>query len=105
MPTTPPEERPGWGALFALTFLWLIGTPVLALLTFSYGFALMGATPANKSLSEVCAVATMVLGLGAPPVSCLLALAFRRRIAATVYGLISAALFVLAVIVVSRARG
>ncbi len=45
-----------------------------------------------------------MLGLGAPPLGCLLALIFRRRIAATIYGLISTALFGFVVFITIQGR-
>ncbi|MFI6791317.1 hypothetical protein ACIBG4_28705 [Nonomuraea sp. NPDC050383] len=93
-------ERPrtkGDGALLSLTMLWLVGTPVLGVIWFSYGFALIGAPAKNKELSQVAGHAMVFLGLGVPPLVCLLSLIWRRRVAALIYGLTSLALMILVV--------
>ncbi|MFI7439417.1 hypothetical protein [Nonomuraea indica] len=45
--------------------LWLVGTPVLGVIWFSYGFALIGAPAKNKELAQVAGDAMVFLGLGA----------------------------------------
>ncbi|MEV1169949.1 hypothetical protein [Nonomuraea sp. NPDC049784] len=77
-----PRKDAAWPWLLFL--LWILGTPLLGVLWFSYGFALMGGVPRNRQL---CGNAMLIVGLGAPVVGLLLALVSRRRSATIVFGL------------------
>ncbi|WP_433431369.1 hypothetical protein [Nonomuraea sp. CA-141351] len=78
-----PRKDAAWPWLLFL--LWILGTPLLGVLWFSYGFALMGGEPRNRQLSQLCGNA--LVGFGAPAVGLLLALVSRRRSATIVFGL------------------
>ncbi|WP_067181418.1 hypothetical protein [Microtetraspora niveoalba] len=83
------------GRLLALGIIWFVGTPLLAVLAFMFGFALGDNEPANEKAATVLVVAALILGLGAPVVGLLLSLAARNKIGLVGYGLITAAIGVL----------
>ncbi|MFI7643164.1 hypothetical protein [Nonomuraea sp. NPDC049400] len=84
MKSDPPGKDAAW--LWLLFLLWILGTPLLGVLWFSYGFALIGGEPRNKQLSQICGTAMLIVGFGAPTLGLLLALVSRRRSATIVFG-------------------
>ncbi|MEU0571558.1 hypothetical protein ABZ297_40030 [Nonomuraea sp. NPDC005983] len=84
MKSGPPGKDAAWPWLLFL--LWILGTPLLGVLWFSYGFALTGGESRNRQLSQICGNAMLIAGFGAPMLGLLLALVSRRRSAATVFG-------------------
>ncbi|MFF5211131.1 hypothetical protein [Streptosporangium sp. NPDC000396] len=64
---------------------WLVGTLLLALLTFENGFALAGTEPNNAQLAAVFAVATVTVGVGVPVIGLLVSLVTRRWVAAVLF--------------------
>ncbi|WP_433512848.1 hypothetical protein ACQP2T_55850 [Nonomuraea sp. CA-143628] len=102
--TEPDQGQPKGGtALLLLGLLWLIGTPTLGVLAFSFGFTLTEGASANETLFLVCGIAMLVLGLGAPPVGFIASLALNNKAGAWTYGVIVAAF--VAVAFVTRDRG
>ncbi|MER6511010.1 hypothetical protein ABT158_29605 [Nonomuraea sp. NPDC001636] len=84
MRSGPPPKDAAWPWLLFL--LWILGTPVLGVLWFSYGFALVGGQAADRRLSELCGNGMMIVGIGVPVLGLLLALLSGRRAAAIVFG-------------------
>ncbi|MEV6033518.1 hypothetical protein AB0L65_20355 [Nonomuraea sp. NPDC052116] len=64
-----------------------MGTPILGMLWFSYGFALIGGEARNRQLSQICGNAVLLVGFGTPVLGLILALVSRRRAATIVFGL------------------
>ncbi|NUW31578.1 hypothetical protein HTZ77_09085 [Nonomuraea sp. SMC257] len=93
MKPDPQPKDAAWPWLLFL--LWILGTPLLGALWFSYGFALAGGQATNKQLSQICGYAMLIVGFGAPMLGLLLALASKRRNATIVFtlALIAVAVF------------
>ncbi|MFI7104751.1 hypothetical protein ACIBK9_00425 [Nonomuraea sp. NPDC050227] len=89
----PPPKDAAWPWLLFL--LWILGTPLLGVLWFSYGFALVGGQATNRQLSQICGNAMVIVGVGAPMLGLVLALVSRRRSAAIVFTLALLAVTVL----------
>ncbi|WP_344865365.1 hypothetical protein [Planomonospora alba] len=82
-------KRTGSTVLFLIGIIWLVGTPLMLMLTFMYGFALIGGEPRNAQLSDIFGIAFLVLGLGAPVVGFLTAFVMGNKTGVVVYGLIA----------------
>jgi hypothetical protein len=79
------SKRDNGTRLLLLGIVWLCGTPLLAALAFSYGFALAGAEPRNAPLAAAFAVAALAVGVGAPVVGLLISLATGKKVAAALF--------------------
>ncbi|MEU7838170.1 hypothetical protein [Nonomuraea sp. NPDC049129] len=102
----PDQRQPKGGtALLLLGLLWLIGTPTLGVLAFSFAFTVADGASVNETLFLVCGIAMLILGLGAPPVGFIASLALNNKAGAWTYGVIVAAFVALAIAFVTRDRG
>lgn len=102
---SPEPGSQGGSALLALGLIWLVGTPILLMFWFSYGFTLIGGTPTNATLSEICGIAASILGLGAPPVGFIASLVMGNKAGAWIYGVITVAVVALLIAVIPKDRG
>ncbi|WP_283138912.1 hypothetical protein [Rhizohabitans arisaemae] len=89
-------DRRGRAGLVMIGVVWLAGSLVLLMLTLEFGFALAGAEAKNLQLARALGTGALILGLGGPVIGLLAALLWRNKRGVVVYGLLMAAVAVLA---------